>query len=183
MTIDTTDTTSLNKSRRRIHELGAEARLSLVMKGDEIANKENYPVDGLDAIYYYLFDKRGLDPVRVSKMHSDAIEFLLSKEFDGWVRPSERRHVTAPDDVTKSRDKYEISLALFQAQAASAYHTELFGDFIGERENYGEGGREALEIYLCRKFGYQPYEVSSWSWETIASLLAPEVNGWKSPAE
>lgn len=185
MARDTSKRPSLNESRKLIHELGAEARLSLVMKGDEIAKQEKYPnsLKGLDAIEFYLFEKRGMDPARVRIMHHEAIEFLLSKEMAGWVRPTAHRIVKAPSPAADPKDRYEVTLGLFLAQAELAHFAELYGDFLARQEGYSENGREALEVHLCRKFGYRPDEVVSWSWETIRLLLAPEMKDWNPSPE
>ena len=171
-------------TQKLLHMAIAEERLSLVMFGDQIAKSEGYKVDGFDAIYLYLFEKKGVDPARARKMHYEAIKFLLWKELDGWVRPAPHRVVEVPRHFSEAiNNRYGTLLGVFAAQADIAYRTEKFGDFIGERERLGVEGREALEIYLCRKFGFRPDEVSSWSWEVITSLLTPEISEWKAPID
>lgn len=167
--------------RLEIHFLRAQKLLSLYMLGDELAEREGYELSELDALCYYLFDKRGLDPALTSLLSADALALLLAKEMKGWVRPEGHRQVRRVPHGEPATS-YEATLGVLEAQARLDHFTEQFGDHVATREGFSHAdGREALEIYLCRKFGYRPHEVRSWSMETIGALLEPEMKTWTPP--
>ncbi len=161
----------LKSIRKKLHASYASSWVHLYIFGDELAEKNGYDVDGLEAVYFYLFDKRGLLPEYTSALNLDALRLLLQMELKGW---------TIPSRFKKEDEKYTNIAALRQSQADLDHFTENYGDHLIEREKYDSDmdARDALELYLCRRHNYRPNEVSVWSLETIAKLLDDEIASW-----
>lgn len=151
--------------RQQLNQLAQYALVEIGILGKQIAERNKYPeMDGLDAIAWHLFVKRGLRPEYTKSLHPAALKFLLSDEREGWTIPGE-----TPDE------ERDADYAIARLTALVDTHTEFFGDVIAEREDLQEDGREALEYYLCKRLGYRPDEVSVWSLAVIGRLLEPEI--------
>lgn len=168
---------SMESLRRTSLQLDAKRKLHLSILGDQLAEKERYAEDGMDALYLYIFEKYAILPSRSAAMRVDAISNILFREMREWKLPAEYRDVKIPEG-TDTRDVMGLRLAQFTAEADMSYHLELFGDYISESEGYSVDGRKAVEIYVCRKFGFLPYEVEDWSHQTLMKISDPEFSQW-----
>ena len=72
---------------------------------------------------------------------------------------------------------------LHEALGASAYHLELFGDYLATTQKYRSlSGIEAVHYYLIGKHNWLPRDVRSMSYEDLRFVLAEEMAGWTIPA-
>lgn len=86
--------------------------------------------------------------------------------------------------MTSKQEKYAIWRNLHEAQGSLAYHLEVFGDHIAEREGYKDlEGMDAIVFYLVHKFSWPVSQVRSMPHEDIRFILSQEMNGWKVPKE
>jgi hypothetical protein len=77
----------------------------------------------------------------------------------------------------------ETRKRLHQAMGTSAYHLELFGDHLAQKNSYdGLDGIEAIHYYLVQKHSWLPRDVRSMSYEDLRFLLNKEMAGWTIPA-
>lgn len=84
-----------------------------------------------------------------------------------------------PDDVQK--DLNEARYRLHKTRGALAYHLELFGDHLQEKEGYSFGGIEAIMLYLIRKYAWTPQYVKSMSSDDMRFVLDVELRDWRVP--
>jgi hypothetical protein len=65
-----------------------------------------------------------------------------------------------------------------------AFHLDLFGDFLAEREGYNEHtGLDALYYYLIQKHHWLPSQVRSLNQSDLYLLFDEEMSGWTVPKE
>jgi hypothetical protein len=66
-----------------------------------------------------------------------------------------------------------------QAEGEIAFHMDLFGDYLAEREGYKEhDGLEALQFYLVQKYHWLPSQVKSLNLDDLRFLFGEEMSGW-----
>lgn len=86
---------------------------------------------------------------------------------------------------TKNRKSVqEATRDLRELEGQRAFHLDLFGDFIAEREGYKQhDGMDALHFYLVQKYHWLPAQARALNWEDLHFLFAEEMSGWNIPKE
>jgi hypothetical protein len=78
----------------------------------------------------------------------------------------------------------EATRRLREVEGQRAFHLDLFGDHLAEREGYKEHkGREALHYYLVQKHHWLPSQARSLSWDDLQFLFDEEMSGWHVPPQ
>lgn len=74
----------------------------------------------------------------------------------------------------------EITRGMHQAEADMAFHLELFGDWLAQRQKYRGGlrGIEVVRYYLMQKHGWLPRDVNSMSYLELRFAVTEEKAGW-----
>lgn len=75
----------LNESRKRLHAAIGELDYHLELFGDFLAKKEKIPLDGMDAIHFFLVQKHNWLPRDVRSMSGEDIRLVLANEMKGWT--------------------------------------------------------------------------------------------------
>ncbi len=64
------------------------------------------------------------------------------------------------------------------------YHLHVFGDTLAKRHGYqAHEGLEAVQFYLCTKYGWMPSAVKNMTPDDMLFILAEEMHDWKLPEE
>jgi hypothetical protein len=86
--------------------------------------------------------------------------------------------------MRKDKELLEISRRLHQARGEQAYHLDVFGDTLAQREGYKDiDGMEAVYLYLIRTHHWLPRDVRSMSQDDLLLALHVEMQGWTVPPE
>lgn len=79
---------------------------------------------------------------------------------------------------------YELTARMHQMNGASAFHLELFGNYLAEREGYRQHrGFDAIRFFLMGKHNWLVRDVRSMSIEDLEFALAEEMAGWVVPTD
>ena len=66
----------------------------------------------------------------------------------------------------------------------SAYHLDIFGDYLAEKEGYKcHTGMEAVFYFLMQRHNWTPSQVRSMNHEDLDFALAEDMQGWTLPVE
>ena len=89
--------------------------------------------------------------------------------------------MTTQNPVT---ERAETRKRLHDVLGDMAYHLEVFGDTLAEREGYKDiDGMEAIYLYLIRTHHWLPRDVRSMSADDLQLALHVERQGWTVPKE
>lgn len=163
------------RSRRNMHLINARILYIIYQFGDELADKEGYSVDGLEAIAAYLLRRDGTPPERTLLHKTELLGLSLTQELRDWTPPRsvEEAEALDPDDLEGE------TWRLLKITAERDYATECFGDTLAEREDLGGvSGEEALRLYLVNKHHWHPADVAALSFPAMRDALAVEMKGW-----
>ncbi|UCX03550.1 hypothetical protein [Shewanella glacialimarina] len=84
----------------------------------------------------------------------------------------------------RPKENYEQTKRFYTELGAQAYSLDVFGDELAEREKYkGVQGIEAVHLYICLKFCWQPSDVRAMAEQDLRFLLTQEMQGWTLPKE
>lgn len=79
-------------------------------------------------------------------------------------------------------DLNEARRRLQEAEGSLAYHLDMFGDKLAERQGYvGLSGFEAIRYYLMQKHHWLPRDVAALSYLEMRFALHEEMQGWTVP--
>jgi hypothetical protein len=84
----------------------------------------------------------------------------------------------------KPKTVQEATRNLRRVEGERAFHVDLFGDYIAEREGYkAHGGLDAVRYYLIQKHHWLPRDVRSLNLDDLLFVLEEEMSGWHVPPE
>lgn len=166
---------ALLRARWNVHQATAEITFLIHLFGNELAERHQYSVDGIEAVALYLSNRDGIPPERTLSYKTDLLNLLLSKEMKGWIPSSSLEEIQDAGTATNAGATWR----LIQAEANLDYTTECFGDRLAEDGALGGlKGEEALRLYLVNKHHWHPADVSALSIKAMRDLLAAEMKGW-----
>ncbi len=84
-----------------------------------------------------------------------------------------------------TRELYESTRRLLQAEADLALLLHAFGDSLSDRDGFPSGlmGIEAVHFLLIQKYKWLPRDVKSMSSEDMRLALEDEMENWTPPSE
>lgn len=81
------------------------------------------------------------------------------------------------------KERLDVNRKLYAAEAGLNAHLVAFGSTLAEREGIkGADGLEAVHIYLIRRYGWLPRDVTTMSLNDLRLALHVEMQGWTLPA-
>ncbi|WP_375753740.1 hypothetical protein [Vibrio sp. HN007] len=74
-----------------------------------------------------------------------------------------------------TREEHAHILSAHLSHALNCYKIDCYGNHLSELEGYSVRGREAINLYLVKKFGWTLHECRVLSYRDVLVLLGPEL--------